>query len=90
MFQGGRDADEKNRRVEHIRLSEIDAVLVTRADLVHTGRLPLVVKAGYTGPIISTKATIELAELVMKDSVHIQEMHVERQNEYNERSDHLR
>ena len=55
-------------------------MLVTHAHLDHTGRLPLLTKQGYTGPVYATAATIELVDLILKDAAKIQSQDVERIN----------
>jgi metallo-beta-lactamase family protein len=47
--------------------------MLTHAHLDHTGWLPVLVKAGYRGPIFANPATIELTTLLLKDSAHLQE-----------------
>lgn len=73
MFQGKRsEADEKNRRLP-IPIGEIDAIILSHAHLDHCGRLPLLAKAGYAGPIHCTKATADLTAIMLADSARIQE-----------------
>jgi metallo-beta-lactamase family protein len=50
-----------------------DYLVLTHAHLDHTGWLPVLVKAGYHGPIYANPATIELTEILLKDSAHLQE-----------------
>jgi len=73
MYQGGRELDEENAQDFGFDPASIDLVLLTHAHLDHCGRLPLLVKRGFAGEIVSTAATAELARLVMVDSAHLQE-----------------
>ena len=58
----------------------VDAVLLTHAHIDHSGRLPLLSKFGYTGPVYSTQATAELSSIMLEDSAHIQESEAEWKN----------
>src|SRR5262245_9325162 len=78
MFQGGRQSEAKNKLPAGVRPDEIDAVLLTHAHLDHTGRLPLLFKHGFDGPVYGTAATIDLAELIMKDCARIQSQDAKR------------
>jgi len=80
MFQGGKKSEGKNRLPTGVSLSTLDAVLLTHAHLDHTGRVPLLIKHGYTGRIYATAATIELAELILQDSARLQLYEAERAN----------
>lgn len=80
MFQGGRKKEELNVLPAGIDVSRLDAVLVTHAHVDHTGRLPLLAKHGYRGPVFATAGTIELSELVLRDSVYVQAQDMERIN----------
>ena len=51
----------------------IDILILTHAHLDHCGRIPLLVKRGFKGEIISTAATRELARIVLLDAAHLQE-----------------
>ena len=73
LFQGGRELEVENGHPFGFDPAGIDIVLLTHAHLDHCGRLPLLVKRGFKGEIISTAATAELARLVMVDSAHLQE-----------------
>jgi metallo-beta-lactamase family protein len=73
MFQGSHHADQDNMAAFGFDPAEIDFLLLTHAHLDHCGRIPLLVKRGFRGEIITTAATHELAKLIMMDSANIQE-----------------
>ena len=73
MYQGGRDMDEENRQDFGFDPASVDVLLLTHGHLDHCGRIPLLVKKGFKGKIVTTAATRELARLVMLDSAGIQE-----------------
>ena len=73
LYQGGRDLAEENAEPFGFDAADIDAVLLTHAHLDHCGRLPLLVKRGFRGEIVTTAASRELARLVMLDAAHLQE-----------------
>ncbi len=71
MFQGSDFNEGKNHDALPFDAKELSAVLVTHAHLDHTGRLPLLVKNGFTGFFYANPATIELAELVLHDALSV-------------------
>jgi metallo-beta-lactamase family protein len=72
LFQGRRDwARELNQSV-HDGLGSLDAVILSHGHLDHCGRLPVLTRAGYTGPIHCTPATAAVARIVLEDSAQIQ------------------
>jgi len=73
MFQGHRITDKHNRDLGPVEPENLDAVLLTHAHLDHTGRLPLLGMHGYRGPVYGTPATHDFAELILRDSAHLQE-----------------
>ena len=73
LYQGGRDMDEENAKPFGFEPASIDYLLLTHAHLDHCGRIPLLVKRGFTGEIITTSASVELARLVLLDSASLQE-----------------
>ena len=73
MFQGGRELHEDNAEPFGFDPSDIDFLLLTHAHLDHCGRIPLLVKRGFRGEIITTPASLELARVVLLDSAHLHE-----------------
>ena len=89
MFQGmGRDTLRLNQEFG-FDASEVDIVIISHAHIDHIGLLPKLVKEGFKGPIYLTKATAALADVLLRDSAHIQEMDlkfsnkVKNQGQYN-------
>lgn len=80
LFQGGRNGEAKNQLPGRLKPAELDAVLLTHGHLDHTGRLPLLAKAGYRNPVYVTPATGEMAALILRDSAHVQAQDMERVN----------
>jgi len=73
LFQGAKDLRERNWQTPPFRPSEIDAVLLTHAHLDHCGYLPRLVREGFRGTIYATRATHELAGIVLLDAAKLQE-----------------
>jgi len=80
MFQGTREAEDRNQQPPVDDIDRLDAVVVTHAHLDHTGRIPMLVKHGYRGPIYATSATIDLMMIILEDSARIQQGDNERIN----------
>jgi metallo-beta-lactamase family protein len=72
LYQGW-NLKDRNWDKFQVDPASIDAVLITHAHLDHCGLLPKLVKEGFKGKVICTKATADLAEIVLLDSGHIQE-----------------
>ena len=60
--------------------NSIDYVLVTHAHIDHSGRIPLLIKQGFHGEILTTRLTGELMSIMLLDSAHIQEQDAEWKN----------
>ena len=73
LYQGSREIDEENAEPFGFDPASIDYLLLTHAHLDHCGRIPLLVKQGFTGEIITTAASCEIARVILLDSAHLQE-----------------
>lgn len=80
LFQGLKNLRELNWKRLPIEPSDIDAVVLTHAHLDHCGYLPRLVLDGFKGPIHSTRATRDVAELILLDSAWLQEKDAEYAN----------
>ncbi|HXU37632.1 MAG TPA: MBL fold metallo-hydrolase, partial [Blastocatellia bacterium] len=86
LFQGGRKERANNRREARLEGGKLDAVVLTHGHLDHVGRLPLLTRKGYAGPIYATQATIDLATLILRDAISLQRADLARENRKRERS----
>ncbi|MEC4749483.1 MBL fold metallo-hydrolase [Methylomicrobium sp. Wu6] len=73
LYQGGREMEEENAEPFGFDPAAIDYLLLTHAHLDHCGRIPLLIKQGFTGEIIATAASCELARIVLLDSAKLME-----------------
>ena len=64
----------------------IDVVLVTHAHIDHSGRVPMLIKNGFSGRIFTTRLTADLLDIMLQDSAHIQESDAEYENKKNARA----
>jgi metallo-beta-lactamase family protein len=78
LHQGSARAELCNRRVPPIAADRLDAAILTHAHIDHCGRLPMLPRLGFRSCIFATPATIELAEIMLRDSANVQRMDAER------------
>lgn len=77
LFQGRRaDTYERSRKFPYDP-RRLDAVILSHAHIDHCGNLPNLIKQGFAGPIYATRATAELADIMLRDSGHVHETDVE-------------
>jgi metallo-beta-lactamase family protein len=73
IYQGSRElARQLNEKLPK-EASKVDAVILSHGHLDHCGKLPVLTRAGYKGPIYCTPATAAVAKIVLSDSAEIQQ-----------------
>ena len=80
LFQGLKLHRERNWLPLPFDVASIDAVVLSHAHLDHSGFLPVLVKRGYRGPVYASTATRDLADVLLRDSAHLQEEDARRVN----------
>ena len=83
-LQQGRD--EIDNAALPFHPGSIDYVLITHAHIDHSGRVPLLIKNGFQGRILTTRLTAQLLDIMLQDSAHIQESDAEYKNRKNQRA----
>jgi metallo-beta-lactamase family protein len=86
LFQGRREEEDANKRPLPFSVHTLDAVILSHAHLDHSGRIPLLVKEGYQGPIYMTTPTSDLVEVLLKDAASLQMRDVEWENKRRRRA----
>lgn len=86
MFQGAKEIENLNYSAFPYDPKQIDYLILTHAHIDHSGRIPKLVNEGFRGRIISTKPTMQLSEIMLKDSAHIQQTDIEWENNRRRRS----
>ncbi|MEM6710128.1 MAG: MBL fold metallo-hydrolase [Pseudomonadota bacterium] len=87
MIQGGRTSEVRNAKPFPFDAAAVDAVVLSHAHIDHSGRLPLLVKRGFRGPIHAHNATCDLAEILLEDAARLAASQSRRANERRARRD---
>jgi metallo-beta-lactamase family protein len=72
LFQGPRALARQKNEVFRCRPKELDAVILSHAHIDHCGNLPRLYAQGFRGPVFTTDATADVAELMLLDSARVQ------------------
>jgi metallo-beta-lactamase family protein len=85
MIQGRRQEMERNRLPFPFDPDDISAVVLSHGHIDHSGRIPLLVKQGYRGPVYAQNATVDLCDILLQDSAHLHEKDAEYENKWRTR-----
>lgn len=77
LFQGRRkDTYEKNKNFL-FDPAEIDLMILSHSHIDHSGNIPNLVRNGFDGCIYATAATVDLCQIMLRDSAYLQERDIE-------------
>ena len=85
MVQGGREEYKRNLAPFPFEPSAIDAVVLSHAHIDHLGRLPLLARRGFRGPIYTHAATADMARIMLEDAARLAESDAEDESRRRER-----
>jgi len=85
LIQGGHKDEDRNREPFPFNPGSIDAVVLSHAHIDHSGRLPLLVKRGFRGPVYTHRACRDLCRVMLKDAGFLSEKDAEWENRKRER-----
>lgn len=85
LFQGPKTVKQLNYDPFPFDPKHIGFVLLTHAHIDHSGLLPKLIKAGFSGRILTTESSGDLLTFMLPDAGNIQELEVERLNRRNAR-----
>lgn len=80
LYQGSREDELRNAVGFPFDPRAIDAVLLSHAHLDHCGRLPMLVRGGFRGPLYSHPASLDLVRILLRDAAHLEQADTEREN----------
>ena len=80
LVQGGEENERRNADPFPVSVDHIDAVVLSHAHIDHSGRVPLLAKRGYNGPVYAQNATKALCEIMWPDSGYLNEKEAEWKN----------
>ena len=85
LIQGRRKDENRNRDPFPFDPAKLDAVVLSHAHIDHSGRLPLLIKSGFNGPIYTHKASADLCDTLLKDSAYLNYKNTQWENKHRAR-----
>ena len=79
-YKGTEDEEARNRQPFPFDVNAIDAVIISHSHIDHSGRVPLIVKQGYAGPVYTHDASKALCKVMLPDSGYLNEKEAEWEN----------
>ncbi len=73
MFQGRREEAVRKNRELGFDPKSLSAVLLSHAHIDHSGALPVLPRQGFSGKVYLTRASADLAGIMLEDSARVQE-----------------
>ena len=80
LIQGRAKDEARNRQAFPFDPAAIDVVVLSHAHIDHSGRLPLLIKAGFRGPVYTHRACRDLCRIMLKDSAFLYQKDVQWEN----------
>ncbi|HEX7358638.1 MAG TPA: MBL fold metallo-hydrolase [Ignavibacteriaceae bacterium] len=77
LFQGKRSETYDRNKNFKFNPAEIDVMILSHAHIDHSGNIPNLVSKGFKGLIYATSATVDLCQIMLRDSAHLQEKDIE-------------
>lgn len=85
LIQGSRKDEERNRAPFPFDPATIDAVVLSHAHIDHSGRIPLLVGAGFRGAVYTHAASRDLCRVMLRDAAYLNERETEWENRKRQR-----
>src|SRR5438132_8466366 len=78
QFQGDPDTERLNAEPFAFDPASLDALVLTHGHIDHVGRAPALLHRGFRGPVLCTKATAEIAAVMLLDAAKVAREDAER------------
>ncbi len=80
LVQGTSDEEARNRERFPFDIGDIDAVVISHSHIDHSGRVPLLARQGYQGPVYTHAASKALCDIMLPDAGYLNEKEAEWEN----------